>query len=143
MAAAGAALPDFTDAQIRALSSSLAEPGLGALFKAARREAQRVNRRPPKLEQVRAAVASVSTRQVYGRRPNAGTAAAASVREKWQCNLVSFKALKTTGGNRGHKFVLHRHRLAEAAGDAGEREGRTYHARNLSAPLPERDTQDC
>ena len=101
MAAAGAALPDFTDAQIRAHSNRLAEPGLDALFKAARREAQRVNRRPPTRDQVRAAVATVSTRQVFGRRPNAGTAAAAAVNEKWACDLVSFQALETTKGNRG------------------------------------------
>ena len=106
MAAAGAALPDFTDAQIRALSSRLAEPGLDALFKAARREAQRVNRRPPTREQVRDAVAAVSTRQVFGRRPHAGAAAAAAVNEKWACDLVSFQALETTKGNRGYKFVL-------------------------------------
>ena len=64
MAAAAAALKEFTDAQIRTLSSRLAEPGLDALFKAARREAQRVGRRPPTREQLRAAVATVSTRQV-------------------------------------------------------------------------------
>ena len=106
MAAAGAALPDFTDAQIRALSSRLAEPGLDSLFKATRREAQRVGRRPPTREQVRNAVAAVSTRQVFGRRPHAGTAAAAAVGEKLQCDLVSFQALETTKGNRGYKFVL-------------------------------------
>ena len=106
MAAAAAALPDFTEAQIRALSSRQAEPGLDALFKAARREAQRVNRRPPTREQVRDAVVAVSTRRVFGRRPHAGTAAAAAVGEKLQCDLVSVQALETTKGNRGYKFVL-------------------------------------
>ena len=72
MAAAAAALPDFTDAQIRALSSRLAEPGLDALFKAAGREAQTTGRKPPTRDQVKAAVATVSTRQVYGRRPHGG-----------------------------------------------------------------------
>ena len=106
MAAASAALPDFTSAQIRALSSRLAEPGQDALFKAARRGAQRVGSRHPTRQQVRDAVAAVSTRQVFGRGLNVGTAAAASVGEKFQCDLFSFQALETTKGNRGYKFVL-------------------------------------
>jgi hypothetical protein len=106
MAAAAAALPDFTAAQIRALSSRLAEPGLDALFKAARREAQRVNRKPPSREQVRAAVATVSTPQVYGRRPHAGTVAAAAVNEKWQVDIISFQSFSAVKANRGYFGVL-------------------------------------
>lgn len=106
MAAAAAALPEFDAGQIRALSSRLAEPGLDALWKAARREAQRVNRRPPTRDQVRAAVATVSTRQVYGRRPHAGTVAAAAPNEKFQVDLVSFQSLAAVKANKKYFGVL-------------------------------------
>ena len=76
------------------------------MFKAARREAQRVNRRPPTRDQVRAAVATVSTRQVYGRRPHGGVVAAAAPNEKWQVDIVSFQSLSSVRANKGYFGVL-------------------------------------
>ena len=65
MAAAAPVLPAFDAPQIRVLQRKLAFPGLDALFRAARKEAARVNRRPPTRQEVKEATASVSTSQVY------------------------------------------------------------------------------
>lgn len=51
-------------------------------------------------------MATVGTRQVYGRRPHGGTVAAAAPQEKWQVDLVSFQGLEAVKGNRKHFGVL-------------------------------------
>jgi hypothetical protein len=91
---------------IRNLQERLAFPGQEALFKATRKEAQRLGVAPPSRHDVKAATASSSTQQVYARRPHAGTVTAAAAGERWQVDIVSFQSLSATKSNRNTFGVL-------------------------------------
>ena len=106
MAAAAPALPAFDAPQIRVLQRKLAFPGPDALFKAARKEAARVNRRAPSRQEVKEAIASVPTSQVYRKQKYDGAVAALAVDEKWQADLASLESLSVNKRNLRYTIAL-------------------------------------